>query len=208
MNEMKPIVAIIDDDEQILKYLAELIRSVGLDVKTFISANEYLESDIFGAPGCMILDVRMPGLNGLDFQARLVEAGIIIPIIFITGHGNISMSVRALKRGAVDFLEKPIEDQVLLDAVHRAVDIDRHARREKNELDVIRNHYDSLTVREREVFNLVVDGLLNKQIAYELEISEKTVKVHRARVMHKMGATSLADLVKMSEKLPECASKI
>ena len=201
MNEKTSIVLIIDDDAQLLRYLAKLVRSVGLDAKTFVSADDFLKYEMPEAPCCMVLDVRMPGLSGLELHDRLLEQGVDAPVVFLTAHASVHMSVESMKKGAVDFIEKPFEDQELLDAVHHALEKARAALSEKSGTAEIRNRFETLTKREREVFRLVVDGLLNKQIAFELHISEKTVKIHRGRVMRKMGAESLAHLVKISQKL-------
>jgi len=197
------LVFVIDDDESIREALHSLIRSVGLRVETYPSAHEFLQSDRPDVPACLILDVRMPGLSGLDLQRDLTEANIHIPIIFITGHGDIPMSVRAMKAGAVEFLTKPFRDQDLLDAIQQALDRDRHARSQQADSAALRNRFHLLTPRETEVFELVVKGLLNKQIALQLGTSEITIKLHRRQVMEKMQADSLADLVRMSEKLPQ-----
>ena len=200
MDKETPVVLIVDDDVQLLKYLKVLVQSVGLGIRTFASANDFLKYEILDTPCCIVLDVRMPKISGLELQNRLLEKGIDAPVIFLTGHANVHMSVEAMKKGAVDLIEKPFEDQVLLDAIHKALEKARAALRKKSESAEIRNRFENLTERERDVFRLVVDGFLNKQIAYELSISEKTVKIHRGRVMHKMGAESLAHLVKMSQK--------
>ena len=194
------IVFIVDDDAAVRRALERLVGSVGLDVETFASAREFLDRDPPEQPACLVLDVRMPGLSGLDLQKELAAAGLAVPIIFMTGHGTVPMSVQAMKAGAVDFLQKPVEEQVLLDAVHRAIEQDVRERRKKSEARTVRERVESLTPREREVLGLVVRGLLNKQVAAELGTAEKTVKVHRARVMQKMRADSLADLVRMVER--------
>jgi len=200
-TQAEAMVFVIDDDESIREALHSLIRSVGLSVATFPSAHEFLQSDRPDVPACLILDVRMPGLSGLDLQRDLTEGNIHIPIIFITGHGDIPMSVRAMKAGAVEFLTKPFRDQDLLDAIQQALDRDRRARSQQADSADLRHRFHSLTPRETEVFELVVKGLLNKQIALQLGTSEITIKLHRRQVMEKMQADSLADLVRMSEKL-------
>ncbi|MGB7152305.1 MAG: response regulator, partial [Terriglobales bacterium] len=180
MKEQDPVVFVIDDDRMIREGLQSLIRSVGLRVETFSSAQDFLLAKRPDAPACLVLDVRMPGLSGLDLQLNLAEAGIHIPIIFITGHGDIPMSVRAMKEGAHEFLTKPVRGQDLLDAIQKAIASDRGLRKERQELNEIRSRFDTLTPREKEVLDLVVAGLLNKQIADQLGMSELTVKTHRA----------------------------
>ena len=201
MKEQEPVVFVIDDDRMIRDGLQSLIRSVGLRVETFASAQEFLGAKRADAPACLVLDVRMPGLSGLDLQLKLRDGGIPIPIIFITGHGDIPMSVRAMKEGAHEFLTKPVRGQDLLDAVQKALASDRALRQERREVDEIRGRFASLTPREKEVLDLVVAGLLNKQIADQLGMSELTVKTHRAHVMEKTQADSLAHLVRMAEQL-------
>ena len=201
MVEAEPIVFIVDDDDSVRKSLARLITSVGLKVETFSSANAFLKRDAYDGPACLVLDIRMPGLSGLELQTELAKAERTLSIVFITSHGNITMSVQAIKAGAVDFLEKPFEEQDLLDAVHLAIQKDRDTKEKLAELREIQERVESLTPREREVFALVVTGMLNKQIAFEMGIGEKTIKVHRARVMQKMQAESFADLVRLAEKL-------
>ncbi|HEX2929205.1 MAG TPA: response regulator transcription factor [Candidatus Binatia bacterium] len=195
------VVFVIDDDASMRDAVSRLLNAVGLTVQTFASAREFLGGRLPDVPGCAVLDVRLPGLSGLDLQREMVERGIHIPVIFITGHGDIPMSVQAMKAGAVEFLTKPFRDQDLLDAVRSGIQLDRQGRKERAELAELRDGLRQLTPREREVMSLVVAGLLNKQIALRLGTSEKTIKIHRSHVMQKMRADSLADLVRMSQKL-------
>ena len=195
------VVFVIDDDASMRDAVSRLLNAVGLTVQTFASAREFLGGRLPDVPGCAVLDVRLPGLSGLDLQREMVERGIHIPVIFITGHGDIPMSVQAMKAGAVEFLTKPFRDQDLLDAVRSGIQLDRQGRKERAELAELRDGLRQLTPREREVMSLVVAGLLNKQIALRLGTSEKTIKIHRSHVMQKMRADSLADLVRMSQEL-------
>ena len=201
MKTGDPIVIVVEDDSSMREALTDLITSVGLSVEAFKSAREFLEHRRRDAPACLVLDVRLPGLSGLDLQRELVRTEAPIPIIFITGHGDIPMSVRAIKEGAVEFLAKPFRDQDLLDAIQQALEIDRAARQERSMVAEVRRRYESLTKREREVMRLVVSGLLNKQIAGELGSSEVTVKMHRGQVMRKMKAQSIVELLRMAEKI-------
>jgi FixJ family two-component response regulator len=201
MTEQPPIVFVVDDDASIRDALKSLIRSVGLRVELFGSPREFLQGKRPDAPSCLVLDVRMPGESGLDLQRELAEANIHIPIIFITGHGDIPMSVRAMKAGAVEFLTKPFRDQDLLDAIRVALERDRAKRKQEAEIASLRQRWESLTPREQQVLPLLVSGLLNKQIAGEIGTSETTVKVHRGQLMRKMGADSLAELVRLAERI-------
>jgi FixJ family two-component response regulator len=207
VNPSDPIVFVVDDDEAVRDAVKRLIASVGLRVETFGSTQEFLNGKRADAPACLVLDVRLPGASGLELQRDLAAAGIHIPIIFITGHADVPMTVRAMKAGAVEFLTKPFRGQELLDAIQDAVAKDRVAWSERAHMGELRARYDTLTPREKEVMNLVASGLLNKQIGAELGTSELTVKTHRGRVMEKMGADSLADLVKMSERLNATGTK-
>jgi FixJ family two-component response regulator len=207
MKEFDAVVFVIDDDRMIRDGLRSLIRSIGLRVELFASAQEFLTATLPNAPACLVLDVRMPGLSGLDLQLKLSDAGIEIPIIFLTGHGDIPMSVRAMKGGAHEFLTKPVRGQDLVDAVQKAIARDRELRSHRAELSEMRIRFSSLTPRENQVLNLVVAGLLNKQIAAELGTSELTIKTHRLHVMEKTGAESLAHLVRMTERLKSSSRK-
>jgi FixJ family two-component response regulator len=201
MMEQESAVYIVDDDSAVRIAVDRLIRSVGLKVRSFVSADEFLRATLPPIPGCLILDVRMPGASGIDLQNELAKRDIQLPVIFITGHGDIPMAVQAMKAGAVDFLTKPFRDQNLLDAIQRAIVRDRNRRKELEDLLELRQRFRLLTRREREVMQLVVAGMLNKQIAAELGTSETTVKIHRGQVMHKMQAESVPALVRMTAKL-------
>jgi FixJ family two-component response regulator len=200
-TERQPTVFIVDDDPSFRDSLQFLLGSVGLEVRVFSSARDFLDGTDPKAPGCLLLDVRMPEMSGLDLQDALAKAGISLPIIFISGHGTVPMSVRAMKAGAVDFLEKPFDERDLLNAVHQAIEQDRQIRRERDELREIQKRINALTPRESEVFTLLVSGMLNKQVAYRLGTTERTIKAHRSRIMEKMEADSLTDLVRHAEKL-------
>jgi FixJ family two-component response regulator len=200
MKSMEAKVYVVDDDPSVRAGLARLLQSMGLTVKTFASAQEFLEQAVSEEPGCLIVDLRMPAMNGLELQEQLMTRNLNLPVIFLTGYGTVPASVRAMKRGAVDFLEKPVDDQVILDAIYQALEEDRKTRRNLAEAKFIQDRLKSLTPREYEVFSLITTGLLNKQVAYELGTAEKTIKVHRARIMEKMHCESLAQLVRLAEK--------
>jgi RNA polymerase sigma factor (sigma-70 family) len=201
MTQPASVVFVVDDDPSVRRAIKLLLESIGLEVELFGSAQEFLPSGPTKGPSCLILDVRLPGVSGLDFQRQLAEANINIPIIFISAHGDVPMTVRAMKAGAVEFLTKPFRDQDLLDAVQSALERDRARRQREAGIATLRERFESLSAREREVVAMVVSGMLNKQIAAKIGITENTVKVHRSRAMEKMQARSLADLVKMVERL-------
>jgi FixJ family two-component response regulator len=197
----KVVVHIVDDDESLRRAVDSLCRSVGLQTRTYGSAQEFLDAKQDDLPGCLVLDVRLPGISGLDFQSQLTALGVHLPVILVTGHGDIPMSVRAMKAGAVDFLPKPFRDQDLLDAVTAAVDRDRSRRLADGDANVLRDRFLTLSPREKQVMMLVTTGKMNKQVAGDLGLSEITVKIHRAAAMRKMGARTLADLVRMADAL-------
>jgi FixJ family two-component response regulator len=201
MTEDRPTVFVIDDDPSMRRSLDSLLRSVSLDVQLFSSTQEFMRAKRPEAPGCLVLDVRLPGMSGLTFQQELAKAGVALPIIFISGHGDVPMTVRAMKAGAVEFLTKPFDDQALLDAIYAAIERDRVRRRDAAGLAELQARYRALTEREREVMQLVVTGRANKQIAADLKLSLVTVKVHRGQVMHKMQARSVVELVRMADRL-------
>jgi FixJ family two-component response regulator len=200
-TEASPIVFIVDDDASVRRSIQDLLSSVALESKAFATPQEFLDSKRTDCAGCMVLDVRLPGMSGLDFQHELTKAGVILPIIFITGHGDVPMSVQAMKSGAVEFLMKPFRPQDLLDAVQHALEADRKLREKRRDTAQVRNRYETLTAREREVMDLVVSGLLNKQIAIKLGTGEHTIKIHRGHVMEKMKADSLPALIRMADSL-------
>ena len=200
MKDTKPIVFIVDDDSSVRRSLERLVQSVGLAAKSFASAKEFLQSGHGEETGCLVLDVRMPEVSGLELQGKISSAGILLPIIFISGHSTVPISVRAMKAGAVDFLQKPFDEQDLLEAIYRAIDRSRQERAQREELKELETRIHSLTPKEREVFVWVITGMPNKNIADRLATAEKTIKVHRASIMKKMGAQSVADLVRMAEK--------
>ena len=207
MSEEQPTVFVIDDDPSVREALAGLLRSVGLESRSFGSTREFLQSERPDGPGCLVLDVRLPERSGLDFQRELADSGNQLPIVFISGHGDIPMSVRAIKAGAIEFLPKPFHDQELLDAIQLGIERDRARRRDAAAVADLRERFESLTRREREIMALVVTGRMNKQIAADLDVSEITVKVHRGHVMRKMRARSLADLVRMADRLEADAGR-
>ena len=201
LRQPEAVIAIVDDDASVQRGLQRLIRSAGWKVETFASAQEFLARSRTELPNCVLLDLKLPGLSGLDLQKRMAEVGLEIPIVFLTGHGNIPVSVQAMKAGAVQFLTKPVDEQELLQAIEEALERDRRARQQQVEMSELRDRYESLTGREQEVMQKVISGMLNKQIAADLKITEDTVKFHRGHIMRKMNADSLADLVRMAKDL-------
>jgi len=201
LRQPEAVIAIVDDDASVQRGLQRLIRSAGWKVETFASAKEFLARSRTELPNCVLLDLQLPGLSGLDLQKRMAEVGLEIPIVFLTGHGNIPVSVQAMKAGAVQFLTKPVDEQELLQAIEEAVERDRRTRQQQVEMSELRDRYESLTGREQEVMQKVISGMLNKQIAADLKITEDTVKFHRGHIMRKMNSDSLADLVRMAKDL-------
>ena len=201
LRQAEAVIAIVDDDASVQRGLQRLIRSAGWKVETFASAQEFLARSRTELPNCVLLDLKLPGLSGLDLQKRMAEVGLEIPIVFLTGHGNIPVSVQAMKAGAVQFLTKPVDEQELLQAIEEAVERDRRTRQQQVEMSELRDRYESLTGREQEVMQKVISGMLNKQIAADLKITEDTVKFHRGHIMRKMNSDSLADLVRMAKDL-------
>jgi RNA polymerase sigma factor (sigma-70 family) len=201
MQEAQPIVYLIDDDESVREGIADLLRSVGYSVQSFGSVQQFIDSSRPDAPGCIVLDVRLPGMSGLEFQRTLIKSNIHIPVIFISGHADIPMTVRAIKSGAIDFLTKPVHEQQLLDTVQAGIERDHARRREAKVVAELRERFDSLTPREREIFTLMISGRRNKQIAEQIGLSEMTVKVHRSHVMQKMRANTVVELVRMADQL-------
>ena len=207
MRDPVPTVFVVDDDASLRRAIKRLVESVGLHVELFASAHEFLQAKRPDAASCLVLDIRLPGISGLDFQRELSDSNIHIPIIFISAHGDIPMTVRAMKAGAVEFLTKPFRDQDLLDAIHQGLERDHARRAQETEVAKLRERFESLTPRERELLPWVVSGLLNKQIADAIDASEATVKAHRSQLMRKMGASSMADLVRMTEKMGIAAQR-
>lgn len=201
MSDDRAVVFVVDDDPSMRRSLESLLRSVGNDVRLFASAQEFMHAERPDVPSCLVLDVRLPGMSGLTFQQQLAKAGIAVPVIFITGYGDVPMTVRAMKAGAAEFLTKPFDDQMLLDAIHAAIERDRARRHDSAALATLKSRHDELTEREKQVMKLVAAGWVNKQIATELGLSLVTVKVHRGQVMRKMLAKSVADLVRMADRL-------